>query len=294
MSSLSIPKSIGIQLFSLPKRLNNDLPGTIDMLAQMGYTEVELFGPYPFSTDMALAEWEAITPYLGFSGSGFFGRTVREMHGILSQNGMSVAALHTDLDTLQYRMDKLGEAAQTLGTNYVVLPAIPEQHRQTMDDYRRMADTFNQIGESARQAGVRFAYHNHGYGLHEQDGQTPLQLLLDHTDPELVFLELDIYWTTAGGADPITLLDSYSDRYRLIHLKDMAEPVRFSGDGSVSTEWMSLFPYMTTLGNGVLNVSDIVAKAQAAGVEHFIVEQDLVADPDVSLRKSSDFLRPIG
>lgn len=290
MSSPSASKSIGVQLFSLPKRLNDDLPETIEMLAQMGYAEVELFGPYPFSTDMARAEWEAITPYLGFSGSGFFGRSVQEMAGILTQNGLRVAAMHTDLDTLQYRMDKLGEAAQVLNTNYVVLPSIPEQYRQTLDDYRRMADTFNQIGESARQAGIRFAYHNHGYGLHEQDGQTPLQLLLDHTDPELVFLELDIYWTTAGGADPIALLEKYPNRYRLIHLKDMTELTRFSGDGSVSTEWLSLFPYMTTAGSGILDVAAIVAKAREIGIEHFIVEQDLVADPDVSLRKSIDFL----
>ncbi len=290
MPNSAAPKSIGVQLFSLPKRLNDDLPETIEMLAQMGYTEVELFGPYPFSTDQSRAEWEAITPYLGFSGSGFFGRTVQEMKGILTQNGMGVAALHTDLDTLQYRMDKLGEAAQLLGATYVVLPSIPDQFRQTTDDYRRMADTFNQIGESARQAGVRFAYHNHGYGLHEQDGLVPLQLMLEQTNPDLVFLELDIYWTTAGGADPIALLDKYPTRYRLVHLKDMTERVRFSGDGSVSTEWLSLFPYMTTVGNGALNVADIVAKAQEVGVEHFIVEQDLVADPAVSLRKSIDFL----
>jgi sugar phosphate isomerase/epimerase len=290
MSSLSAPKPIGVQLFSLPKRLNDDLPETIDMLAQMGYTEVELFGPYLFSTDLARAEWEAITPYLGFSGSGFFGRSAQEMTGMLTQNGMRVAAMHTDLDTLQQRMDKLGEAARTLGANYVVLPAIPEQYRQTLDDYRRMADTFNQIGASAQQAGVKFAYHNHGYGLHEQGGQTPLQLLLERTDPELVFLELDIYWTTAGGADPLSLLEKYADRYRLIHLKDMTELTRFSGDGSVSTEWMSLFPYMTTVGSGVLNVADVVAKAREIGIEHFIVEQDLVADPAISLRKSFNFL----
>lgn len=283
-------QSIGIQLFSLPKLLEKDFGAGMKMLAQMGYKEVELYGPYSFSTQAAQDRWNRVTPALGFSGSGFFGHTIKEVATILKQNGLSAPSLHTDLDTLQNGMGKLGEAAQLLGSNYVVLPAIPDEKRKTLDDYKRIADAFNKIGESAQKNGVKFAYHNHGYGLQAVNGQVPLKLILDNTDPKLVFLELDVFWTTAGGADPLAYLEAYPNRYHLMHLKDMAKLSRFSGDGGDSSQWIALFPQMTTAGNGVLPLKDIITKAQQTGVKHFIVEQDMVASPEMALKKSFDFL----
>lgn len=198
--------------------------------------------------------------------------------------------MHTDLDTLQHGMEKLGEAAHALGSQFVVLPAIPPGKRKTLDDYKKMAVTFNEIGQAAKKAGVKFAYHNHGYGLKEVNGQIPLRLILDGTDPSLVFLEMDLYWTTAGGADPIELLETYKNRYRLMHVKDMSKKVRFSGDGGDSKQWIELFPYMTTAGNGVIDLKKILPRAKENGVQHFIVEQDIVAHPEVALKNSFDYL----
>lgn len=281
---------IGIQLFSLPKLLDKDFSAAIKLLAQIGYKEVELYGPYPFSTKAARERWNKVTPSLGFKGSGFFGHSVQQVAQILAQNGLSATSLHTDLDTLQQGMDKLGEAAHVLGSQYVILPSIPEEKRQTLDDYKRMADAFNAIGEGAKKAGIKFAYHNHGYGLTKMDGQIPLNLILERTNPDLVFFEMDVYWTTAGGADPIAYLKAYPNRYHLMHLKDMAKKVRFSGDGGNSKQWIELFPYMTTAGSGVLDLKSIITQAQKSGVRHFIVEQDMVADPNGALRKSFDYL----
>lgn len=256
----------------------------------MGYQEIEMYGPYSFSTQAAQDSWNQITPLLGFKGSGFFGHTGQEVKKIMTDNGLSVPSLHTDLDTLQHGMGNLAEAAHTLGSQYVVLPAIPDDKRKTIDDYKRMADVFNTIGESAKKEGIAFAYHNHGYGLKEINGQIPLQLLLDGTNPESVFLEMDVYWTTAGGADPIAYLEAYPNQYKLLHIKDMTKSVRFSGDGGDSGQWIELFPYMTTAGSGVLKLDTIIAKAQQVGVKHFVVEQDMVADPAIALKKSHDYL----
>ena len=104
--------SVGIQLFSVPKALEKDFAGTLKMLAGMGYKEVELYGPYTFSTQAAKDHWNAITPSLGFSGSGFFNHSASEVKTILSDNGMTAPSIHTDLDTLQNAMDPLAEAAQ--------------------------------------------------------------------------------------------------------------------------------------------------------------------------------------
>lgn len=289
-SDPALLKKIGIQFFSLPKMLEKDLAGSLSMLSKMGYQQVELYGPYSFSTEIAKQHWAAVTPSLGFSGSGYFGHTAAEMKTMLTDHGLTAPSMHTDLDTLQIRMDKLGEAAQILGHEYVVLPAIPEDKRKTLDDYKKMADIFNKIGESAKKAGTKFAYHNHGYGLKEVDGQVPLKLILDGTDPELVFLEMDLYWTTAGGIDPVTLLENYKNRYRMMHVKDMVKKVHFSGDGGDPKQWIELFPYMTTAGSGVLDLKTILAKATESGVKYFFVEQDMVAQPEVALKKSYDYL----
>lgn len=281
---------VGIQFFSLPQMLDTDMSAALSMLSNIGYKEVELYGPYPFSSPSAIEHWNAITPSLGFKGSGYFGHSAVEMKKLLTQNGFSVPSIHTDLDTLLTRMNKLGEAAQVMGNTYVVLPAIPPEKRKTLDDYKKMADAFNQIGESAKKQGIKFAYHNHGYGWKEIDGQIPVELIFANTDPSLVFFEMDLFWTTAGGADPVTLLEKYKNRYPLMHIKDMKKKVHFSGDGGDSKQWIELFPEMTTAGNGVLDLKTIVSKAKENGVKHFIVEQDMVSEPEKALKASYNYL----
>ena len=285
--------NIGIQLFSLPKMLEADFAMTLKMLGQMGYREIELFGPYPFSASSAVESWQAITPMLGFSGSGFFGQSAVEARQTLDEASLQAVAMHTDLDTLHQHMHELGEAATTLGVEYVGIAAVPEPQRKTLEDYKKVAHDFNQIGASAQKVGLKFFYHNHGYGLQEQQGQIPMKIILDETDPELVFFEMDLYWTTAGGADPIAYLQEYPDRYRLMHIKDMREKVQFSGNGSNPQEWMELFPYMTPAGDGVLDLSAILPVAKEMGVKHFLVEQDLAAHPKVALKRSIDYLRSL-
>jgi sugar phosphate isomerase/epimerase len=283
-------RRVGLQLFSIPKILEKDFREGIAFIAGLGYTEVEPFGPYPFSDPKAIARWKSLTPQLGFSGSGFFGLSAAQVRSILGEHHMTAPAMHTDLATLQTRMGALAEAAHALGASYVILPAIPAENRKTLDDFKRMADSFNSIGDQARRDGLKFAYHNHGYGLQEMQGQIPLELLLRQTDPALVFFEMDVYWTAAGGGDPVELLKAHPTRYKLLHLKDMKERQRFKGDGGDPSQWMALFPYMTSVGDGVLDIKAIVAQGRRNGVEHFFVEQDGVADPQLALRRSADFL----
>lgn len=286
-------RKIGIQLFSLPKMLEADFRDTIGMLAEMGYGEIEPYGPYPFSADVAQASWKALGPMLGFSGSGYFGLSATEVASVFKENKLTAPSMHTDLDTLRTRMTQLGEAGNELGFTYAVLPAIPAGERKTLDDYKRRAEEFNKIGAEAKKNGIRFGYHNHGYGLHEKNGKIPLNIILDNTDPELVFFEMDIYWTTAGGMDPVQQLNAYPGRYVMMHVKDMKEDKRFSGDGDDPSQWIELFPYMTTAGAGVMDLEAIISAGKANGVKHFYVEQDVVADPEVALKKSIDYLKSL-
>jgi len=291
MAELKQENKLGIQLFSIPKMLSEDYMGGIKMLSDMGFKELELFGPFPFSAEKAKKGWEGAGKMLGFSGSGYFGRTAQEVKKILDDHGMTSPGTHTDLDTLEQSMDKLGEASHILGHKYVTLPAIPDDRRKTLDDYKRMADTFNKIGESAKKQGIKFGYHNHGYGIKPMNGQIPLQIILDNTDPNLVFFEMDIFWTTAGGADPIEYLTKYPNRYKMLHLKDMKEKKQFAGDGGGMADWMPMFALMASAGDGALDLQGIVKKAKEVGVEHYFVEQDMVKGPEVALKRSVDYLK---
>ena len=290
-ASNGLKNKMGIQLFSVPKMLSEDFTGAIKMLSKLGYKELELFGPFDFSTDKAKKSWEAVTPMLGFSGSGYFGKGIKEVKKILADHGLKTPAMHTDFDTLQNRMDKLGEAAHILGQKYVTLPAIPQEFRKNIDDYKRIADTFNKIGESAKKNGVKFGYHNHGYGIKPMDGKIGLDIIFENTDPNLVFFEMDVFWTTAGGADPIEYLNKYPKRYKMLHIKDMTEKKQFSGDGGDASQWIPLFPFMASAGEGVLDIKGIIKKAKEIGVEHYFVEQDMVASPEIALKSSLDYLK---
>lgn len=293
IETAGIKKKLAIQLFSLPKMCIEDFPGTLKMLAAMGYKELELFGPYPFSTQKAKDQWAGLASLVGFNGSGYFNRDIKEVKMLLDDHGLTSPSAHTDLDSLIKKMGALGQAAYTLGHKYVVLPAIPDEYRKTLDDYKKMAETFNKIGAEAIKNGIQFAYHNHGYGIKPKDGVIPLEIIINNTDPGLVFLEMDIFWTTAGGADPVELLSKYPNRYKMLHIKDMKHRATFSGDGGDASQWVALWPEMTSAGDGVLDLKSLFKKAKKSGIEHFIVEQDLVEEPNIALKKSIDYLKKL-
>jgi sugar phosphate isomerase/epimerase len=285
----AIPR-LGLQLFTVPVLLEKDLEAGLKQIAQIGYKELELFGPYPFSTPAAQESWRAVTKMLNFTQSGYFGRTAKEFRALLDRNGLSSPSMHIDFGTLHERLDQVAEAAHIVGQRHIGISSLPADRRRTPDDFRRAADEFNELGARMARHGLHFLYHNHGYGLRPVDGRVPLKLLIEHIDPKVVSLEMDVFWTTAGGADPAALLDEYPGRYKLIHLKDMKELRRFEGDGGDPSQWVKLFPYMTNAGQGVLDVANIVAHARKAGVEHFYVEYDQAADPIGTLKANKQFL----
>jgi sugar phosphate isomerase/epimerase len=285
----AIPR-VGLQLFTVPVLLEKDLEAGLRQIAQIGYKELELYGPYPYSAQSAHERWRAVVPQLKFTQSGFFGRTAQQFKALLDRNGLSAPSIHIDLETLQTRLEQTADMAHLLGHRHVGISSLPAAMRGTADDYRRAADQFNELGARMAKHQLRFLYHNHGYGLKPVDGKVPLHALIERIDPKVVSLEMDVYWTTAGGADPAAMLDAYPGRYKLIHLKDMKQVMRFEGDGGDPSQWVKLFPYMTNAGQGALDIANVVAHAKRAGVEHFIVEFDQAADPIGTLNANYRFL----
>jgi sugar phosphate isomerase/epimerase len=287
---LALFDRLGVGLFTIPTLLEKDFAGTMKLLASIGYKEIETFGPYSWSATVAQERWKVVSQSLAFKGSGYFGLTPSAVRRILDDQGLTSPSMHTDLESLRTRLEPMAEAARVLGQRYVVLPSIPASERKSLDGYRRMADEFNEIGARAAKQGVRFKYHNHGYGLAPIDGIVPFDMLVERTDPAVVDLQMDLYWMTAGGADPIAYLQRYKGRYKSLHIKDMVKRVRFAGDGGDSSQWIALFPFVADAGRGVLDLPGILSAAKRLGVEHVFLERDQTPTPDATLRDSYAYL----
>ncbi|GMN06711.1 sugar phosphate isomerase/epimerase [Croceitalea sp. MTPC5] len=290
-----IPKGrkLGVQLFTIPKMIDVDLKGTLSLIGELGYQEVEFFGPYPFSTLSAKQDWNQIKPMLGIRNDAFYGFTIEEVSQMLKDNGLTVPSMHTDFDTLRKRLDSMLDEVAKLDTKYLVLPAIQEE-KNTLDHYKRFVDEFNLFGEKMAKYDMQFVYHNHGYEHMVLDGEVPMDFLLKNTNPDHVKFELDIFWMQAAGADPISYLKAYPNSYRLLHLKDASKEFRFSGDGQTPDQWMAGFPFMSDPGDGVYDIKGIIAQAEASGVEHYFLERDLAPNPEETLKNSYKNLKKFG
>ncbi|PHI20392.1 xylose isomerase [Lewinellaceae bacterium SD302] len=276
----------GVQLFTIPKMVEADLPGTLALLGEIGYREVEFFGPYPFSAEATKKGWEAVKGMIGLSNNAFYGHTAEEVAAILNDYKLNVPSVHADLLSLRENAVGFARGIAPLKPTYIVVPAIDQPLRTKLDDYKRLADSFNKIGKQLSDFGMKFGYHNHGYEHLPMDGEVPLDYLIKNTNPEYVAFELDIFWMQAAGADPVTYLQKYPGRFKMLHLKDATRPFRFSGDGQTPDQWFAGFPLMADPGDGVYNIQAILAAAELSGVEHFYLERDVEPEPENTLRNS--------
>ena len=253
----------GLQLYTVRDAMSKDPKGSLAKVAEIGYVLMES---------------------ATYSGSElFYGMQPDEFSAVLKQNGLEIPSGHYALGDPQTKgtilsdWEKAVADAHKVGMKYMVCAYLPEERRQTLDDYKQRAADFNKAGEICKQAGIQFCYHNHNFEFAAIDGQIPYDILLAEADKDLVKMEMDIYWVTRSGNDPLALMDKHPGRFVLWHVKDMAN----TSDKS-----------FTEVGNGVIDWPAIFAKAQESGMQHFFVEQDRCpGDPFDSIRQSIDYLK---
>lgn len=282
-------KNVGIQLFTIPALVAADFKGTLTKLASIGYKEIEFFGPYEFSAKETIEGWNQFAGSLGITKNAFYGYKPLEVKKLLKDLGLTAPSVHLDLQTMRTNMGPAMEGLSELETKYVAIPAISNPTDRS--DFNKLADEFNTFGEQMSKYGLTFVYHNHGYEHTSKDGKTLMDTLLTQTDADKVKFELDIFWMTAAGANPVEYLNKYPGRYKLLHLKDASGPIRFSGDGGSVDQWMPLFGKMADPGAGVLDIPGIIAAAQKSGAEHYYLERDLTPSPDTTLNNSFAYLK---
>ena len=253
-------ETLGVQLYTVRTVLPKKPRETLDAIRAIGYREVEAtYGGLD-------ALWPA-----------------------LQASGLKPVSIHLDSTSVtKGNPDDLGPIFDKLkqrGFTYAVFPYLPEPERGGSDVIRAVAEKLNRAGEKCRAAGMTFCYHNHAFEFATEKGATLFQVMLDNTDKKLVSFEVDAFWVSVAGLDPAAFVQKLSGRVPLLHVKDKAEgtPVMYK-EAVAKTAFKEV-------GSGVMDIPGLLRAAAAAGVEHYIVEQDQTpGDPVDSLRKSFGYL----
>lgn len=243
---------IGLQLYTVRQALAHDFEGTLRRVAATGYTEVEF--------------------------AGYFDRTPERVRAALDAARLVSPSAHIAIDQVRDQWPQTLDAAHVIGHRYLLVAWIPEEERKTLDGYKAVAELFNRAGETARQAGIQFAYHNHSYEFPKVAGRIPYDVLLDETDRQLVQFEMDLFWITLGGGEPLRYFARYPGRFPMVHVKDMDATAKRG---------------MADVGAGVIDFKRIFARRAQAGIRHFFVEHDNPASPFDSIRASYTYLKQL-
>ncbi len=249
----------GIQLYTVRDDMKKDPAGTLKRLAEMGYKYVE---------------------HAGYEGRKFYGYEIPEFKKLLSDTGLKMPSGHSFLGVKAW--DKSAndfttewkntiEDAAAVGMKYIISPGVDESLCKSMDDFKWYMDLFNKNGNLCKKAGITFAYHNENYEFdHRLDGHLIYDLLLESTDPSVVYQQIDIGNMYEPGGRAMNYLKKYPGRFLLMHVKDEIKKPKPSPEGQVYESAL--------LGKGVVGVKNIIDFARKSGTKYFIIEQESYQD----------------
>ena len=266
--------NIGLQLSTITPQMVADMPGALQRVAQIGYSQVE------------------------FSALGFLGRDVGDIQALLLANGLTapVGRVSPEMPEAFYSMPRKQQRAmfavesapanilrnveagiadaKALGQSSLVLPVLMPDQFQTLAQVKRNLALLQKAGELCASEGLRFGYHNHAWELAPLDGVVPYHLMLEETDPAQVTFQLDAYWIKKGGGDLTDYLTRYAGRFSSCHLKDIDSAGEFAD-----------------VGDGLIDFAKFIREAQVQGATHFFVERDNPPAPMRSIERSYGYLR---
>tara|TARA_B100000497_G_C7681219_1_gene412139 strand:+ start:437 stop:1333 length:897 start_codon:yes stop_codon:yes gene_type:complete len=237
---------MGYQLYSIRDEMAKDPIPTLKSLKSMGYEDFEVYG------------------YDEKEGT-IYGHSPSDFLQILDDLGISVTSghygfspfLHESDDKLRWFVDECIKAARAMNSNFITWPWLDPKYRN-IENFKVMTEKLNLIGEQVSKSGLGFAYHNHGFEFEDHDGENGFDIIIAGTDPELVKLQMDMYWVMhSSDTTPKELISKQPGRYVMWHIKDMDK---------VSRDY-------TELGNGSIDYLDILPDPQESGLEFYYIEQ---------------------
>ena len=214
--------------------------------------------------------------YQGVEFAGFGELEAEELKGHLDRLDLRAVGSHTAIDLLRNKLDEVIEYNLTIENPYIVVPYADYDGKE---DFIEMANELSEIATVLKEKGLTLCYHNHAHEFERYDGEYGLDLIYSNVAPELLKVELDTYWVKKAGLDPAAYLSKYSGRVPLVHLKDMEAE---TGD-------------FAEVGEGVININEIIEAAEEADSEWLVVEQDKCKRPalesvEISINNLKDLL----
>ena len=255
-------KEISVQLYSVRDEIGRDNAGfakAIKALGEAGYTGIEA---------------------ANYNNGKFYGLTPAEFKAAIEGAGMKVLSSHTGRDLgrdpknpnwteIWAWWDQCIAAHKAAGMKYIVTASMPTP--ATKEDLQLYCDYYNKIGEKCNAAGIKFGYHNHAVEFEKryEDRTVFYDYMVENTDPNKVFFELDVYWAIMGKRSPVDLFKKYPNRFELLHIKDAKE----IGE------------------SGMVGFDAIFKNAEISGVKHLVVEVERYDYPiQESMKRSIDYL----
>ncbi|MDR2361645.1 MAG: sugar phosphate isomerase/epimerase [Prevotellaceae bacterium] len=205
-------KDIGLQLYSLREAFANDFDATIQIVGDAGYTTIEA---------------------ASYSDGKFYGKTPEEFKTAVEAAGLTVLSSHTTKPLSEQELtthnlteslawwDEAIAAHLAAGMKFIVAPWM--EVPKTLADLQTWCDYYNTIGQKCKDNGLLFGYHNHAHEFTKIENKMMYDYLLEHTNPELVFFQMDVYWTVMGRQSPVAYFQKYPGRFTLLHIKDQKE-----------------------------------------------------------------------
>lgn len=200
-------KRIGIQLYSVMDAMNKNPKASVERLAGLGYNAFEL------------VQWGGAPTV--------FGLPADEFKALCDKNGAKIISTHSSIQEdpakekeIMERWRQLFKIQQACGGKFFVIPSYQADY--TVKGVQQMCDYFNRVGKIAAEYGLKLGYHNHSgeYQKLKDSDKVMWEYLVENTDPKYVCLELDVYWCTKGGKDPVEYLKKYPKRIEMLHIKD--------------------------------------------------------------------------
>jgi len=237
----SMAQDVGLQLYSLRNQFKKDVPGTLDLIQSWGITNLE--------------------------GGDSYGVPLEEFKGMLAARNFNMVSVQGGYKDLKNNVAKVIENAKAYGATYVMCAWIDHKGDNfDIENTKEAVAVFNTAGKKLEAAGLKLVYHMHGYEFRPHENGTLFDYMAKNA--EHFAFEMDVYWVQHGGADPMTLLNTYPELFELMHLKDMAKGTTgdHTGHSDVETN--------VVLGTGQIEMAALVQRAKELGVKYMFIEDE--------------------
>lgn len=198
LASCACNKKVGLQLYSVHQDMG-DVAASLQKVADAGYNVVETLG-----------------------SPTCFGMSAEDFKSLCDEKGLQIISTHTSIGKddpeATQKWHDIFAGLKTMGAKYCVIPGF--NLGGNLQELQEVCDYFNQVGKIGKEYGIKLGYHNHAHEYREMEGQVMWEYMIENTDPELVFYQMDVYWTTRGGKDPVEYLKKYPNRIQMLHIKD--------------------------------------------------------------------------